>query len=44
MGEKNLVTKKAGKYTQERYAVVVCAIKSERIVLQRVVKDTEQVF
>ena len=44
--EKNIgtVSKTAGKYPQESYAAVVCAIKSEWIFIQRVTWDTEDTF
>ena len=42
VGKKNCaITKMVGKYPQESYAAVVCAIQLEWIFLQCVTKDTE---
>ena len=40
----NTISENAGKYTQESYAVVVCAIQSEWIFLQHVTWDTGDAF
>ena len=45
VGEKfRAITKTAGKYPLESYAVVVCAVQLEWIFLQHVKKDTGYVF
>ena len=40
----HVVTKTTGKYNQQSYATVVCAIQLEWIFFQRVKKDTGQAF